>query len=220
MDRAQEYLLRQRNSLLWNMFPASVLTVFQWRVNCTLPNSLTSLVVGPLRDASLKDGSHVDLSIPRRHASQTSCLLKTRTRPSRALSRLKMVKVGRGYINIYGVPLLTCHHQKPPHSSFHRSTRTIKMVKVISLIALGSLAAVDAISFPSSMADVSALSSSLKNAITSMPNILVRKDGGGSCPAIWTNISASLTPYFLGSDGQCTDMARAAIRFAFHDAGE
>lgn len=94
------------------------------------------------------------------------------------------------------------------------------MVKVISLIALGGLAAVDAISFPSSMADVSALSSSLKNAITSMPNVLVRKDGGGSCPAIWTNISASLTPYFLGSDGQCTDMARAAIRFAFHDAGE
>lgn len=53
MDRALEYQLRQRNSLLWEVFPASVMTVFQWCVNCTLPSSLTSLVVGPFRDASL-----------------------------------------------------------------------------------------------------------------------------------------------------------------------
>ena len=40
-----------------------------------------------------------------------------------------------------------------------------------------------------------------------------------SCPAIYTTLSADLTNSFLGSDGQCTDLARAAIRFAFHDAG-
>lgn len=40
-----------------------------------------------------------------------------------------------------------------------------------------------------------------------------------TCPAIWTQISSELTPVFRGFDGQCTDLARAAIRFAFHDAG-
>jgi len=42
--------------------------------------------------------------------------------------------------------------------------------------------------------------------------------GGGNCPAIWTTISTQLTASFI-SNGQCTDLARAAIRFAFHDAG-
>ncbi|KAK8151272.1 heme peroxidase [Phyllosticta citrichinensis] len=38
------------------------------------------------------------------------------------------------------------------------------------------------------------------------------------CPAIWTTISSDLTSNFL-TDGQCNDLARGAIRFAFHDAG-
>ncbi|KAK7509751.1 heme peroxidase [Phyllosticta citriasiana] len=41
----------------------------------------------------------------------------------------------------------------------------------------------------------------------------------GGCPAIWTTISSDLTSQFL-SNGQCNDLARGAIRFAFHDAGE
>ncbi|KAF1355586.1 heme peroxidase [Delphinella strobiligena] len=41
----------------------------------------------------------------------------------------------------------------------------------------------------------------------------------GTCPAIWTQISSQLTSEFRGTDGQCTDLARAAIRFAFHDSG-
>jgi hypothetical protein len=36
------------------------------------------------------------------------------------------------------------------------------------------------------------------------------------CPAVWTQISSTLTQQFLG-DGQCTDAARAAIRSSFHD---
>lgn len=36
------------------------------------------------------------------------------------------------------------------------------------------------------------------------------------CPAVWTEISSTLTEQFL-ADGQCTDAARAAIRAAFHD---
>jgi Peroxidase len=37
-----------------------------------------------------------------------------------------------------------------------------------------------------------------------------------SCPAIWTQISKDLTSAFL-TNGQCNDLARAAIRTAFHD---
>jgi manganese peroxidase len=49
---------------------------------------------------------------------------------------------------------------------------------------------------------------------------LLRRDGGsGKCPAVWSTISTDLTTTFLGSDGLCTDMARAAIRYGFHDAG-
>lgn len=94
-------------------------------------------------------------------------------------------------------------------------------LRTLSLFVLGGLSAVDAISYPSYVGDASSLARSIKNAISYVPNTLhPRKDGGGGgCPAIWTNISADLTTSFLGSDGQCTDMARAAIRFAFHDAG-
>lgn len=35
----------------------------------------------------------------------------------------------------------------------------------------------------------------------------------------WYFISQYLTTQFLGADGECTDMARAAIRLGFHDAG-
>ena len=41
----------------------------------------------------------------------------------------------------------------------------------------------------------------------------------GACPAIYFTLSADLTNTFLGPNGLCTDAARAAIRFAFHDAG-
>ena len=37
-----------------------------------------------------------------------------------------------------------------------------------------------------------------------------------SCPAVWSQISTTLTAQFL-ADGQCTDAARAAIRASFHD---
>ncbi|KAL6702879.1 hypothetical protein ACN47E_000841 [Coniothyrium glycines] len=37
-----------------------------------------------------------------------------------------------------------------------------------------------------------------------------------ACPAVWSQISTTLTQQFL-ADGQCTDAARAAIRASFHD---
>ncbi|KAI0380169.1 putative class II peroxidase [Hypomontagnella monticulosa] len=37
------------------------------------------------------------------------------------------------------------------------------------------------------------------------------------CPAVWTDVATDLGTTFLGSDGKCTDDARAAIRLAFHD---
>jgi manganese peroxidase len=39
-----------------------------------------------------------------------------------------------------------------------------------------------------------------------------------NCPAVWSTISKDLTGSFVSS-GQCSDLARAAIRYAFHDAG-
>lgn len=59
--------------------------------------------------------------------------------------------------------------------------------------------------------------SSVKRSIT---DLIARKDGGsGSCPAVWTAVSAELTTKFIGSDGLCNDAARAAIRAIFHDCG-
>jgi len=86
-----------------------------------------------------------------------------------------------------------------------------------SLMLVSALSA-DAFSMPEAASSfTSLLASSLNSAI---PNTLIARRGGSSgCPAIWNTISSDLTTSFLGSDGQCTDLARAAIRFAFHDAG-
>ena len=76
-------------------------------------------------------------------------------------------------------------------------------------IALTSVTAVQALAFPD-----------LSQAKSAIATLFQRRDGGGgSCPAVWSTISKDLTTSFLGSDGQCTDLARGAIRFAFHDAG-
>jgi Peroxidase len=44
---------------------------------------------------------------------------------------------------------------------------------------------------------------------------------GGSCPQIWFQISTALTSAFTSgaTGGQCNDLARGAIRAAFHDCG-
>jgi hypothetical protein len=92
------------------------------------------------------------------------------------------------------------------------------IVNLASLLLVSALGA-DAFSTSDAASSfTSLLTSSLNNAI---PNTLIaRKGGSGGCPAIWTTISSDLTASFLGSDGQCTDLARAAIRYAFHDAGK
>ncbi|KAE9983588.1 hypothetical protein EG328_009756 [Venturia inaequalis] len=54
----------------------------------------------------------------------------------------------------------------------------------------------------------------------SFVDLITRKDGGsGSCPTVWTSVSAELTTKFLLKDGTCNDDARAAIRAIFHDCG-
>ena len=40
-----------------------------------------------------------------------------------------------------------------------------------------------------------------------------------ACPAYWQQISKDLNAAFLDGNGQCNANARAAIRYAFHDAG-
>ncbi|THX67630.1 heme peroxidase [Aureobasidium pullulans] len=42
-------------------------------------------------------------------------------------------------------------------------------------------------------------------------------EASGSCPAIWSTVASDLSQSFIGSNG-CTDLARGAIRFAFHDS--
>ncbi|KAH0175537.1 class II peroxidase, partial [Aureobasidium melanogenum] len=43
-------------------------------------------------------------------------------------------------------------------------------------------------------------------------------EASGGCPAIWSTIASDLSKSSIGSNG-CTDLARGAIRFAFHDSG-
>ncbi len=45
-----------------------------------------------------------------------------------------------------------------------------------------------------------------------------RYRGTSECPQVWNSISSDLTASFVAR-GECTDLARAAIRYAFHDAG-
>lgn len=47
-------------------------------------------------------------------------------------------------------------------------------------------------------------------------NIFGNNQQQAECPAVWNQISKTLTQQFL-ADGQCTDAARAAIRSSFHD---
>ena len=53
----------------------------------------------------------------------------------------------------------------------------------------------------------------LKRALPALPkreaSLEERKN---TCPPIWTSIVSDLSAMFLGSDGQCNDDARAAIR--------
>lgn len=51
------------------------------------------------------------------------------------------------------------------------------------------------------------------------PYEMVKREysSGSGCPAVWSTISQDLTSSFV-SGGECTDIARGAIRFAFHDA--
>lgn len=44
-------------------------------------------------------------------------------------------------------------------------------------------------------------------------------EAAGQCPPIWSTIASDLSKSFIGPNG-CTDLARGAIRFAFHDSGE
>jgi hypothetical protein len=40
-----------------------------------------------------------------------------------------------------------------------------------------------------------------------------------TCPTYWQQISKDLNAAFLDTNGQCNANARAAVRYAFHDAG-
>lgn len=62
--------------------------------------------------------------------------------------------------------------------------------------------------------DAKAVTSDFTRSVSDAVSSLFAKRQG--CPAVWSEISTTLTAQFL-ADGQCTDAARAAIRGAFHD---
>jgi hypothetical protein len=60
------------------------------------------------------------------------------------------------------------------------------------------------------LSDITSVASNVKRSVN---GFIARQQ---SCPAVWSEISTTLTGQYL-ADGQCTDAARAAIRAAFHD---
>lgn len=71
-----------------------------------------------------------------------------------------------------------------------------------NFVLLATVGAASATTFADLSADLSAL--------------FKRKN---ACPTYWQQISKDLNAAFLDGNGQCNDNARAAIRYAFHDAG-
>ncbi|KAH8895322.1 versatile peroxidase VPL1 [Thozetella sp. PMI_491] len=47
---------------------------------------------------------------------------------------------------------------------------------------------------------------------------VVSRNGGNSCPAVWTQVKSELNTAFM-SGNVCNDLARASIRALFHDCG-
>ncbi|KAL1602398.1 hypothetical protein SLS60_005814 [Paraconiothyrium brasiliense] len=81
----------------------------------------------------------------------------------------------------------------------------------VTVLAAASVA--QAIKF----SDVTTAASNVKRGLVSkLLGGLIGFQKQEACPAVWSEISTTLTEQFL-ADGQCTDAARAAIRAAFHD---
>ncbi|KAK7704534.1 fungal class II heme-containing peroxidase [Botryosphaeria dothidea] len=74
-----------------------------------------------------------------------------------------------------------------------------------TLMTACTVSSVHALSFPS-----------LDLPSITLPSLFRRQSS--SCPAVWTQISSELSTAFI-ANGQCNNLARAALRFAFHDQG-
>ncbi|KAF2140435.1 class II peroxidase [Aplosporella prunicola CBS 121167] len=67
---------------------------------------------------------------------------------------------------------------------------------------------------PSAPSDITSTPFQSSSAPSNPPSL----PSNGSCPPVWNDVSSALSAVFL-DNGQCSDLARAAIRYAFHDAG-
>ncbi|ORY07135.1 heme peroxidase [Clohesyomyces aquaticus] len=83
-------------------------------------------------------------------------------------------------------------------------------IMYISVTVLAAATAAQALQF----SDLTSAASDLKRSVSNAAASLLKR--GDSCPAVWSDVSDTLTEEFL-ADGSCTDNARAAIRAAFHD---
>jgi hypothetical protein len=92
-------------------------------------------------------------------------------------------------------------HQLQPSNHLIASFNTIMHLSSIVLIASSGAASASIFSNPTTF-DFSSL--------------IKRK---ASCPTYWQQISKDLNAAFLDTNGQCNANARAAVRYAFHDAG-
>jgi hypothetical protein len=68
------------------------------------------------------------------------------------------------------------------------------------------------------LASTGAASASLFSDATSFDFTSLLKRKAAACPTYWQQISKDLNAAFL-DNGQCNANARAAVRYAFHDAG-
>ncbi|KAK3671659.1 fungal class II heme-containing peroxidase [Recurvomyces mirabilis] len=74
-------------------------------------------------------------------------------------------------------------------------------------------------SSPASITPTTTSSSTLSTSTLSTgTSCATTKPTSTACPTFWTNIIADLAPLMRDTDGNCTDLARGAIRYAFHDA--
>jgi hypothetical protein len=92
-------------------------------------------------------------------------------------------------------------HQLQPPNHLIASFNTIMHFSSIVLLASSGAASASIFSNPTTF-DFSSL--------------IKRK---ASCPTYWQQISKDLNAAFLDTNGQCNSNARAAVRYAFHDAG-
>ncbi|KAM0722233.1 hypothetical protein Q7P37_001674 [Cladosporium fusiforme] len=113
--------------------------------------------------------------------------------------------------------LTTSSRVTTPTSTRDQSTlvepTTSSTTPSLSSTASTTSSRVDETTSPSSTLSSTTTSTSATTSIPACPT-----SNPTTCPSFWTSVVADLAPSMRDTKGECTDFARAAIRYAFHDA--